>query len=194
MTKDGTGKDKPKKPTPRKKATHLKLVKGEKDAPKKRSDAAPAEKAGSKERSSSKKSSKRSSSGRRVGPTGAGLFAALFTVAILIIAAVALYGPTKEYYIAMREGQRLELELEQRQQRNAEREAAVQSLQTEEGIEDEARRKLGFVKEGEEAGAVTGIEEETDTAVLDPADEPEIEAPRTWWSPLLDRLFGVSDE
>ena len=78
------------------------------------------------------------------------------------------------------------------EQRNASLESEVNALQTDAGVEDRAHQQFGWVKEGEQTANVKGLtpkeDESTFTANIIPGS---VKAPETWYSPLLDAVFGV---
>lgn len=113
-------------------------------------------------------------------------------VACIAVFVAFLYVPAQQYYQQMRERDRLAAEYAAIQQRNDALQETVDALQSEAGIEDKAHSEFGYVKEGEQAVAVTGVElEDTSrfTANIVPGTVP---APETWYSPFLDPLFGYS--
>ena len=98
-----------------------------------------------------------------------------------------LYTPLKIHYAESREQHRLESELVELRERNAELREQVERLKTPEGIEEVARSSLGFVKEGENLYVVVEPEEATATPRYSdegPPDEP-------LWIRVLDLAFGV---
>ncbi len=114
------------------------------------------------------------------------------SVLCLAFAVTFLYGPARQLYTDMRERDRLEAEYEAVVQRNEAIGQRVEALQTDAGVEDVARSELGWVREGEYAVSVSG---------LTPKEQPEfrgsilsegIPLPDTWYSGVLDPLFGVS--
>ena len=70
------------------------------------------------------------------------------TVAMLLVAAVALYSPVRNYYVARRTGQVLQVKYDQLSDENASLTHDVNRLQTKQGIEDEARKR-GYVSTDE---------------------------------------------
>ena len=112
--------------------------------------------------------------------------------ACLVLSCVFLYPAAKQYYTTVREHDQLQAEYEALQQRNATIQAEVDSLSTEAGIEDRARKEFGWVKEGENAANVYGLDTYEDESTYNKAVTPgSVEAPDTWYSPVLDILFGV---
>lgn len=122
------------------------------------------------------------------------LAVSLAICACLALTGLFLYEPAQHYYHAVREHDRLAAELAAVESRNAELEDAVAYLQTDSGIEQSARDKLGWVRQGENSVYVQGLEGVTgtdETASTAGSIVPgSIEAPTTWYSPLLDAIFG----
>ena len=118
------------------------------------------------------------------------------SIVMLLVSVGMLYGPSQELYLAMRQNERLTSELAANEARNDKMAARVDSLQTQEGIEDEARERFGLVLPGENLVRVVGLSSEGDA----PASETPAEIKRgsgtnthTWATDLLDRVFGVQD-
>ncbi len=111
-------------------------------------------------------------------------------IIVLVILVIALLFPmARTYYQTMRTEQQLQAQEEAIEQHNEEIAAENEFLNTEEGIEDEARKE-GMVKEGEHAAVVTNSDEEEQDVTMFDADS--VGAPRTWYYDFLDTLFGVS--
>lgn len=108
----------------------------------------------------------------------------------LLIAVVFLFEPVKLYYQEMRENQRLQIEYEALQERNQAIQGEVDNLNSEEGIEDRAHQEFGWVKDGEKAVSVSGVtpSDPEYNANIAPGS---IRPPDTWYSGILDPLFGV---
>lgn len=114
------------------------------------------------------------------------------TVLCLGLGATFLYGPAQQLYQDIRERDRLAAEYEAVTERNAAIEASVDALSTEAGIEDAARTQLGWVHEGEHAVSVSGLDEKDEASEFrGNIVSEDITAPDTWYSDLLDPLFGV---
>lgn len=111
--------------------------------------------------------------------------------ACLLFCCTFLYTPLQQYYQEMRERDRLELEYAAVQERNDSLEASVSYLSTDEGVEDQAREEFGWVKDGERAVSVSGIEVEKDSNFTANVLSSDIRPPDTWYSGVLDPLFGV---
>lgn len=117
----------------------------------------------------------------------------LAAVAVLALFVVALYGPAQQYYVQMRETDRLEAEYAAVSQRNDSLQSEIDSLKTDEGVEDRAHEDLGYVKSGEETASVKGIEIDSgDEGFSSNVTPGSVPAPETWYSPVLDVLFGYS--
>ncbi|NPD30710.1 hypothetical protein HLV37_02295 [Eggerthellaceae bacterium zg-1084] len=121
----------------------------------------------------------------------------LTTVAALIGVTVFLYAPARDWYQALRENQRLELEYELVQERNAALKSQNDALRTGAGIETTAHERFGWVRRGESTAVVSGLSRDAEAAAS-PAEPPksvrsdEVSMPSTWYSPLGDLVFGVT--
>lgn len=111
-------------------------------------------------------------------------------VLCLVAACFFLYEPTKLYYQEMRENQRLQIEYEALQERNGAIQGEVDSLNSEEGVEDRAHQEFGWVKDDEKAVSVTGVAP-SGTEYNANIAPGSIRPPDTWYSGILDPLFGV---
>lgn len=118
--------------------------------------------------------------------------AGIAVVACMVFACMYLYPSAKQYYLSVRECDRLQAEYNAIDQRNAAIKSEVAALETDEGVADRAREELGWVKSDENAVTVRGLndveEESTFTANIVAGST---EAPETWYSVWLDPLFGV---
>lgn len=116
----------------------------------------------------------------------------LAATALCVAFAVAfLYGPAQQLYVDMRERDRLAAEYEAVVERNEALGAQVDALQTDAGIEDAARTQLGWVREGEHAVSVGGLDAREKPEFRGNIVSEDIELPDTWYSGVLDPLFGV---
>lgn len=118
---------------------------------------------------------------------GACLLCAAFGVAML-------YGPAQQFYAELRERDRLAAEYQAVVERNEAISQQVAALQTDAGIEDRARTEFGWVKEGEHAVSVSGLEPKDSSTFRSNIVSEDIPLPDTWYSGLLDPLFGVEDK
>ena len=113
----------------------------------------------------------------------------LLTIGCVFMLCFMMYTPAQQYYKQMRERDRLAAEYEAVLDRNDALDASVDSLQSHSGIEDKAHSEYGMVKDGEQAGSVSGIDVVGDsdfTANVVPGGVP---APDTWYSGFLDVFF-----
>jgi cell division protein FtsB len=120
------------------------------------------------------------------------LVVALVIIVGLVLAAVTLYPAMRDYYLALRENDRANAEYEVVLDRNERIQQQIDELATLEGIEDRAREEFGWVREGEEAVNITGLDISESSTGLPAAVEPgTVKAPETWWTQTLDEFFGV---
>lgn len=130
-------------------------------------------------------------SARRL-PSVRGVFGALGAVAAALALTVAfLYGPAQQLYVDMRERDRLAAEYDLVVARNDAISRHVEALQTEEGIEDVARMELGWVREGEHAVSVSNLDLPEESDFQSNIVSEDVPMPETWYSGVLDPLFGV---
>lgn len=117
-------------------------------------------------------------------------------VAFLVLCGAFLYAPAKDYYIASRDAAKTQAEYNRVSQENSQLQSDVESLSTDEGIEDRAREDYGWVKEGENSVSVSGLSSDRDQSTnasskADTASEAKV--PTTWYSGILDAFFGYKD-
>ena len=117
---------------------------------------------------------------------------------LVCVAAVLLflYPTAQQVYLESREEDRLQAEYDALTARNDAMQDRIDYLKTDEGIQDAARQQLGWVKEGETAVVVEGLSEDSsseDSSVNIQIVSGSIPAPQTWYSPVLDVIFGYSD-
>lgn len=117
----------------------------------------------------------------------------LVTFGVIAIFAFGLYAPAQQYYVQMRETDRLQAEFIEVANRTNNLADSIDSLHTKEGIEDKAHKDLGYVKSGEKSATVKGIAEINlrglPTSNVAPGSIP---APDTWYSGALDVIFGYT--
>lgn len=146
---------------------------------------------GSADDSTGKKGGSRAKKGFAIGPK---MRIAAAAVACLALVCVFLYQPAQQYYQSVRERDALAIEYSALQQRGEALQDSVDALSTEEGMEDLAHEQYGLVKSGETSVNVSGVGESSTSATSDippnvAADS--IDPPETWYSGILDPLFGV---
>lgn len=115
--------------------------------------------------------------------------------ACLLALGLFLYPPAQQYYQTVRECDRLQAEYEAINARNDAVETKVNSLSTDEGVENQARDEFGWVTKDEVVVNVTGVtadsaNKSTFQANIMPGSVP---APETWYSKFLDPFFGVDN-
>jgi hypothetical protein len=104
-----------------------------------------------------------------------------------------LYGPTRNYYVAKRAEQDLSSQLATINASNDSLDADVSSLQTREGIEDEARRR-GYVTEGDTAVDMSGVDDGTDSTSASASSSSSSSADVPWYTSVLDVIFQYQSE
>jgi len=110
----------------------------------------------------------------------------------LVITVAMLYPVARNYYIAYRENSRLEAEYTAVVARNDKIQQLIDDLQTPEGIEDRAREEFGWVKQGEQAVNITGLDiSDSSTSLPSVVDSNSVTIPDTWWTQFLDFIFRV---
>lgn len=159
------------------------LYKGEMGASHKRSSRMQAKGSSSRAASSSLKR-------RRSVPTA--LYAVVAAVACLAFACVLVYPAARDYYVSMRTTAQQQAEYDALVARSDAIQSEVDRLSTSEGIEDEATKELGWVKEGENAVYVNGLDASDSEAVYADVIAGSVPAPDTWYSGILDPIFGYS--
>ena len=113
--------------------------------------------------------------------------------ACLVMSTVFLYPTAQRYYCSVRDHDKLVIEYDALVDRNQELQFDVDSLQTDAGVEQRAHEQLGWVKKGEESANVRGLnlEETQQGSTITPnISSDSVQAPDTWYSPLLDLVFG----
>jgi cell division protein FtsB len=122
------------------------------------------------------------------------LIVVVVVILSLVVAAVTLYPVARDYYLAKRENDRLSAEYQAIARRNEKIQSQIDELQTPEGIEDRAREEFGWVREGEQAVNITGLDVSESSTRLPSAVEPgSVEAPENWWTQTLDEFFDVQE-
>lgn len=128
---------------------------------------------------------------------------------LLVLTVLVLYPPTQSLYSALRTRGYHAAQLAQLTTQNAQMAERVATLQTQEGIQDEARVRFGLVLPGETLGVVVGKTDTTaaatsldgtatDSAVAgteaaSTATGSSASGTSSWSTRLLDKLFGVSN-
>ncbi len=145
--------------------------------------------------SSRKTSPSKTTKVRHAAPIIAYVIGAFICIAVAL---VFLYPTAQQFYVESRTQDRLQAEYDQISQRNQAIQDDIDRLSTDEGIQDAAREQLGWVVAGETAGVVEGLssdgEQSSSSVVRSQPSSEDIKTPETWYSSLLDPLFGYSDE
>lgn len=149
---------------------------------------------------SSGSSSGRLSSRKSAGSGGLGIAAGAVKVlgaalACVVVVGALLYPTAKDYYLSLREHDQVVAELDAVRARNQELAAQVQSLGTAQGIQARAHEDYGWVLPDENAVYVQGIDDgsASGSSVAANVVPGSVKAPETWYSPILDKLFGVEE-
>ena len=127
------------------------------------------------------------------------LFVWAGTLVCVLVVFVFLYPAAQQYYVELRNHDRLQAEYEAIAARNEAIQDEVDYLGTDEGIEDAARTELGWTNEGEQPVVVSGLPEGESAEASDPKVHKQIvagsvPAPDTWYSGVLDVVFGYDPE
>ena len=120
---------------------------------------------------------------------GLGLRVLFGVIALLIVAAAVLYPMGCTYYQALRQEQTLQAELDAVNQRNEKIDAENKQLETDEGVENQAREEYGWVKDDEKATVVVNSDDSGSGDMPSQVDGSKIEPPHTWYYDILDIVF-----
>lgn len=115
--------------------------------------------------------------------------------ACLVLSAVFLYPTAQQYYCSVRNHDKLAIEYAALAERNDALQTDVDALQTDAGVEQRAHEQLGWVKKGEESANVKGLDLDSSSdssGVIANISSDSIQAPTTWYSPVLDVVFGYN--
>lgn len=135
-------------------------------------------------------SPRRSKKGFAFGPK---MRIAAAVLGCLALVCVFLYQPAQQCYQSMRERDALAVEYNALQERGDALQSNVDALSSEAGIEDLAHEQYGLVKKGEVSVNVSGVSDSSDEDSTIPPNvsADSIDPPDTWYSGILDPLFGV---
>lgn len=113
----------------------------------------------------------------------------------LALSLVFLYPVAQQYYLALRDYEQVQAEYLVVEQRNDEIRAEIEKLSDPEGIEDKLREEYGWVKEGEQSIRVQGLDiKEPEVNYAKSIPSGSVKAEGSWYTPVLDKLFGYSHE
>ena len=85
-------------------------------------------------------------------------FAFLTITACIVFSLAFLYQPAKNYYIGVRENDKLQAQYEAIKKTNDNLSNDIDQLQTEDGIKQKAADNLGLIQQGESIGVVNGAD------------------------------------
>lgn len=115
-------------------------------------------------------------------------------VACTLFACVFLYPTAQTYYQSIRENDRLQAEYQAVVERNEALTDQMASLVTDEGMAAYAHDRYGWIMPNENPVVVQGLVDQTQNGLDNVAANVipgSVEAPETWYSPVLDVIFGV---
>ena len=112
------------------------------------------------------------------------------TAFCLVFTVSFLYPSAAQLYHSVRERDQLQAEYAAIEQRNDSIQATVDALSTDAGVEDRAHQEFGWVSKGENAVTVYGLDLDDDSTFTASIVPGSISAPETWYSKLLDPIFG----
>lgn len=142
-----------------------------------------------------KRSSEKKSGAIRSWVFGSGKRVVIVTLFVVVAVLAILYPAAQSYYQILRHEQLLQAQYDAVTARNDAVAAENEALQTQEGIEAQAREDLGWVKEGEQGAIVTNEQGTTDNTSKLPeqVDKSKISPPNTWYYAILDTIFFVHE-
>lgn len=129
-----------------------------------------------------------------VGSLSAAATRGIVALAVVGLTVFMLYPTCQNYYNETRSLQQLQAEYEVITDYNDQLQSQVNYLSTQEGLEEYARTELGLIRQDENMVTVEGVEPSSEStsdssATHSPLNE-KISAPDTWYSGVLDVLFG----
>ncbi len=151
------------------------------------------EKKQEKKREKKKKRQEKKKAKKEKGDPTRRRFVVVGGIVVVLVCVGLLYPAGRTYYESVRTDQRSAAQLAAIEARNAEIQRQNDYLQTDEGIEDQARKEGGYVREGEEGVVITNGDGSTDrnTKLPDQVNLDQIHAPHTWYYDILDTFFFV---
>lgn len=119
----------------------------------------------------------------------------LGTLAMLLVVALMVYPPLKDYYTAIRDQAKSEAEYAALQDRYEQLQQDVAALDTDQGVQNLAHERYGWVSQGENSVIVQDGDSSADADASDVGIVPSgsIKAPDTWYSGVLDPFFGYEN-
>ena len=125
-----------------------------------------------------------------------GVIAAVVFVC-LVGSFISIYGPAQQYYQSIRDNDRTQAQYAAIEARSDALEAQNDRLASDAGVETIAHKDYGWVKQGEQTAKVEGLsdsayaKEEAGSTITANVAVGNIDYPETWYSPILDKFFGV---
>lgn len=125
-----------------------------------------------------------------------GVIAAVVFVC-LVGSFISIYGPAQQYYQSIRDNDRTQAQYAAIEARSDALEAQNDRLTSDAGVETIAHKDYGWVKQGEQTAKVEGLsdsayaKEEAGSTITANVAIGNIDYPETWYSPILDKFFGV---
>lgn len=119
-------------------------------------------------------------------------------LACVVFSCVALYAPAQQFYQSLRDNDRAQAQYAALENRADALEAQNATLTSDTGVETIAHKDYGWVKSGEQTAKVEGLsdaayaKEEVGSSITANVAVNSIGYPETWYSPVLDVIFGVN--
>lgn len=121
----------------------------------------------------------------------------IVALAVVGLTVFMLYPSCQNFYNETRQLQQLQAEYQALSDYNMQMQSQIDYLNTDEGLEEYARSELGWIRQDERMATVEGVESSVDgstqtNTTYSPLNE-DIPAPATWYSGVLDVLFGYGN-
>ncbi|MCL1879403.1 MAG: hypothetical protein FWF71_02100 [Actinomycetia bacterium] len=128
---------------------------------------------------------------------GRGSYTGFSVVFILVVAmlfaGLMVYGPAASAWADIRLVQQMQAEEGAIEARNNQIAQLIGAIKTPEGIESRAREEYGWVRAGEQAVNIVGLDIASSSTSLPASIEPgSVQAPTQWWTATLDTIFHYS--
>ena len=127
-------------------------------------------------------------------PHSKAFYRGLVAVLAVVVALMFIYPSARDYYVALRNNAKSEAEYAALQEYYDQLKDEVETLNSDQGVEDAARDEFGMVMPGDVSLNVKDLESEADFD-KDPTDigitpAGSVEAPEEWYTPFCDFVFG----
>jgi cell division protein FtsB len=126
-----------------------------------------------------------------------GKVVALVLAGCFAFACATVYPSAQQYYKSIRDNDRTQAQYAALESRDDSLQDQYARLVSDVGVETIAHRDYGWVKSGEETATVEGLsdsayaKEEAGSTITANVSINNIAYPETWYSPVLDKIFGV---